>query len=71
MSEELEIPGISYEVRVSAGCAGTNPEAPDWEVCEMENGEVKNNADIYDNMTLAEANSMADMWTRKKDEAGA
>ncbi len=36
----------------------------------MENGEVKNNADIYDNMTLAEANSMADMWTRKKDEAG-
>lgn len=71
MSEELETPAVSYEVRVSAGCAGTNPEASDWEVCEMENGEVKNNADIYDNMTLAEAKSMADMWTRKKDEAGA
>ncbi len=71
MSEELEAtPEVSYEVRVSAGCAGTDPEAPDWEVCEMENGEVKNNADIFDNMTLAEANSMADMWTRKKDEAG-
>ncbi len=70
MSEELDTPEVSYEVRVSTGCAGTNPEAPDWEVCEMENGEVKNNADIFDNMTLAEATSMADMWTRKKEEAG-
>jgi hypothetical protein len=32
---------------------------------------VRDDADIYDNMTLAEANQIAEMWTRKKDEAEA
>jgi hypothetical protein len=60
---------ISYEVRVKPGRAGTDPEAPDWEVLELEDGEVKNNADIYDNLTQAEANQIAGMWRRKKEEA--
>jgi hypothetical protein len=38
-------------------------------VCELEDGVVKNNADIYDNMTLAEANQIAGMWIQKKEEA--
>ena len=62
---------ISYEIRVKPGRAGTDPEAPDWEVLELEDGEVKNNADIYDNMTLAEANQIAGMWRKKKEEAEA
>ena len=62
-------PNVSYEIRVSAGKAGSDPEAPDWEVAELENGIVKDNADIYDNLTLAEAHQIAGMWTKKKEEA--
>lgn len=62
---------VSYEIRVTQGCTGTNPEEPDWEVCEMEDGVVRNTADIYDNLTFAEATQMADMWTKKKEEAEA
>ena len=54
MTEETT--NVSYEIRVSEGRAGTDPEAPDWEVAEMENGVLKDSADIYDNLTLAEAN---------------
>ena len=64
-----EDPNVSYEIRVSPGKAGTDPEAPDWEVAELENGVVKDSADIYDNLTLAEAHQIAGMWTKKKDEA--
>lgn len=69
MDEQSPSPNISYEVRVKPGRAGTDPDAPDWEVLELEDGEVKNNADIYDNMTFAEANQIAGMWRRKKAEA--
>jgi hypothetical protein len=69
MENEKKDIEISYEVRVKPGRAGTDPEAPDWEVCELENGVIKNNADIYDNMTLAEANQIAGMWRSKKEEA--
>jgi hypothetical protein len=62
---------VSYEIRVSEGKPGTDPEAPDWEVAELENGVVKDRADIYDNLTLAEANQIAGMWTKKKEEAEA
>ena len=62
---------ISYEIRVKPGRAGTDPEAPDWEVIELEDGVVKNTSDIYDNMTLAEANQIAGMWRQKKEEAEA
>jgi hypothetical protein len=60
---------ISYEIRVKPGRAGTDPDAPDWEVLELEDGVVKNTADIYDNMTQAEANQIAGMWRKKKEEA--
>jgi len=69
MNTEEKAPEISYQVRVKPGRAGANPEAPDWEVLELENGQVMNTADIYDNLTLAEANQIAGMWRRKKDEA--
>ncbi len=68
---EKRFSNVSYEVRVSKGRRGVDPNAPDWEVCELEDGEVKDDADIYDNMTLAEAEQIAEMWTRKKDEAEA
>ena len=69
MDDQKQVPAISYEVRVKPGRAGTDPEAPDWEVVELEDGEIKNSADIYDNMTQAEANQIAGMWRRKKEEA--
>jgi len=71
MENEKKSPEISFEVRVKPGRAGTDPEAPDWEVLELEDGEIKNNADIYDNMTLAEANQISGMWRSKKEEAEA
>ena len=69
MENQHKSPEISFEVRVKPGRAGTDTEAPDWEVCELEDGAIKNNADIYDNMTLAEANQIAGMWRAKKEEA--
>jgi hypothetical protein len=69
MEDQNNSPEISYDVRVKPGRAGSDPEAPDWEVVELEDGLIKNSADIYDNMTLAEANQIAGMWRRKKDEA--
>ena len=71
MVDDDKAPEISYQIRVKPGRAGSDPESPDWEVLELEDGVVKNNADIYDNLTLAEANQICGMWTRKKEEAEA
>jgi hypothetical protein len=71
MAEIENNTNITYEVRVTPDRAGTDPNAPDWQVCELENGELLDTADIYDNLTLAEANDIAGMWTRKKAEAEA
>ena len=71
MDEKETSANVSYEVRVTPGQAGTDPNAPDWQVCELDNGELQDSADIYDNLTLAEANDLAAMWTRKKEEAEA
>ena len=56
----------TFEVRVTPGRAGTDTEAPDWEVVEVKEGSAEV---ACDNLTWAEANQMADMWTRKRDEA--
>ncbi|HEX8096470.1 MAG TPA: hypothetical protein VF507_00480 [Pyrinomonadaceae bacterium] len=69
MSEKAGGPKVSFEIRVSPGKPGTDPEAPDWQICELEDGAVNSDADVYDNLTLAEANQIAAMWARKKDEA--
>jgi hypothetical protein len=71
MENQNKIAEISYDVRIKPGRAGTDPEAPDWEVLELEDGVIKNNADIFDNLTQAEANQIAGMWTKKKEEAEA
>ena len=71
MAEQETSGNVSYEVRVTPGRAGNDPSAPDWQVCELEDGEIQDSADIYDNLTLAEANGLAAMWTRKKEEAEA
>ena len=60
---------VTFEIRVSEGKAGTDPEAPDWEVAELEDGVVKVSSDIFDNLTYAEAQQIAGMWTKKKEEA--
>lgn len=49
--------------------AGTDPKTPERDVLALEDGKVKDNFDIYDNMTPAEANQIADMWRQKKAEA--
>ncbi len=69
MDNKPKTPEISYEVRIKPGRSGANPNDPDWEVLELEDGEIKNNADIYDNLTLAEAQQISGMWRRKKEEA--
>lgn len=70
MSEE-KASNITFEVRVSPGCAGTDPNASDWEVLELDNGQVKTDADIFNNLTHEEAVDLAAMWSKKKDEAEA
>ncbi len=69
MDNEAKAVEISYEIRVKPGRTGSDPEAPDWEVLELEDGVIKNNADIYDNLSLAEAQQICGMWTKKKEEA--
>ena len=71
MEDETKTPEISYEIRVKPGREGNDPDAPDWEILELEDGVVKNNADIYDNLTLAEAHQIRGMWAKKKEEAEA
>lgn len=71
MEEQQKTPEISYQIRVKPGRAGTDPNAPDWEVVELEDGQIMNTADIYDNMTEAEAHQIAGMWRQKKAEAEA
>lgn len=69
MEDHERQPEISYQIRVKPGRAGTDPNAPDWEVLELEDGQVMNTADIYDNLTQAEAHQICGMWTKKKEEA--
>lgn len=66
-----EKPHVEWIIRVKPGRAGANPNAPDWEVVELRDGVIETDADVFDNLTLAEAENMAGMWTRKKDEAEA
>jgi hypothetical protein len=56
----------TFEVRLSPGRAGQDTNAPDWEVWEVSAGEEEA---ACDNLTRAEAEAMAAMWSRKRDEA--
>ena len=38
---------ISYEIRVAPGCTGSDPEAPDWQVCELEDGVIKRRGHLH------------------------
>ncbi len=60
---------VTFEVRLTPHRRGLDLNAPDWEVCELADGVVNVNAEVYDNLTKAEAEELAAMWTRKKDEA--
>ena len=62
-------PQVTFEVRLTPGRRGLDPNAPDWEVCELEDGVVNSNAEVYDNLTKGEAEDLAAMWARKKGEA--
>ena len=66
MGDEARKYTETFEVRVTLGREGSDPEAPDWEVVEVKDG----SADVAcDNLTEAEARHMADMWSRKRVEA--
>ena len=67
--DEQKSPNITFEVRVTPGCAGVDPEAPDWEVLELEDGVVMTDANVFNNLTQSEAQDLAAMWSKKKDEA--
>ena len=68
MGDEARKYTETFEVRVTRGREGSDPEAPDWEVVEVKDG----SADVAcDNLTEAEARHMAEMWSRKRDEAEA
>src|SRR5947209_3738142 len=67
---EMGNPVISFDIRLSPGKAGVDPNAPDWQIVELIDGVVNSAAEIYDNMTKAEAEQISSMWLRKKEEAG-
>lgn len=58
----------TFEVRLTEGRVGQDSDAPDWEVREVR-GEEEEVA--CDHLTRAEAEAMAAMWSRKRDEAEA
>lgn len=57
-----------FEARLTQGRSGQDTGAPDWEVVEIK-GEQTEVA--CDNLTEAEAQKLAEMWSRKRDEAEA
>ncbi|MBO0799335.1 MAG: hypothetical protein J2P31_10995 [Blastocatellia bacterium] len=61
---------VSFEVMLTSGRRGNDPTAADWEVRELINGVINSEAEVYDNLTKAEAEELAAMWTRKLAEAG-
>jgi hypothetical protein len=69
MQNSEEKVSVSFEVMLTAGRSGTDPNAPDWEVRELINGVVNSDAEVSDNLTKVEAEDLAAMWTRKKEEA--
>ena len=68
MGEEGRKYTETFEVRVTQGREGSDPDAPDWEVVEVKDGSAEV---ACDNLTEAEAKHMAEMWSRKRDEAEA
>jgi hypothetical protein len=56
----------TFEMRLTDGRTGVDPAAPDWEVIEIRSDATEV---ACDNLTEAEARQMAEMWTRKRDEA--
>ena len=68
MSDEVKKYNEVFEVRLTPGNSGDDPEAPNWEVWE-----IKADSEEFacDNLTQTEAQAMADMWTKKRDEAEA
>jgi hypothetical protein len=68
MGEEARKYTETFEVRVTQGCEGSDPDAPDREVVEVKDGSAEV---ACDNLTEAEAKHRADMWSRKRDEAEA
>ena len=69
MQNSQKKPNISFEIRVTPGRQGIDPHAPDWQICELIDGVINSDAEIYDNLTKAEAEQISSMWVRKKDEA--
>ena len=55
-----------YKARLAPGCTGADPNALDWEVVEI-NGDSEEVA--CENLSEAEAHQIAEMWSRKRDEA--
>ena len=68
MSNEVKKYNEVFEVRLTPGRPGNDPSASDWEVWEVKEGGEEI---ACDNLTQAEAQHMADMWSRKRDEAEA
>ena len=66
MSDQTKKYEEIFEVRLSEGRSGKDPDAPDWEVWEVK-GDSEEVA--CDNLTKDEATNMAAMWSRKRDEA--
>jgi hypothetical protein len=58
----------TFEVRLTPGRTGLDPDSSDWEVWEVKGDEAEV---ACDNLTRAEADHMAAMWSRKRDEAEA
>jgi hypothetical protein len=68
MDEKTKKYNETFEVRPATGRAGQDPDAPDWAVWEVKGDEAEV---ACDNLTRTEAEGMAAMWSRKRDEAEA
>ncbi len=68
MEENIKKYAEIFEARLTPGRSGLEPDAPDWEVVEIKGGQTEV---ACDNLTEAEAQHMAEMWSRKRDEAEA
>ena len=66
--EIRQLPLAQRKALLEAIVRSVQDEMPEWKVSEYEAGSIQSDADIYENLTLREAQQIAGMWTRKKEK---
>jgi hypothetical protein len=71
IKEIRRLPLAKRKVLLEAIVRSVQDEAPELELSEEGTEPIEDGVDVYDNLTLSEAQQIAGMWTRKKTNQSA